>query len=102
MHRHRQHIETLAGRGYVSLDGVTLGEVTYHIDIWQQVVTAGHHEMLPGTRQIAGHITDHDLEPSALFDRVVRLHLERGGHLDCLIEHDRVKAPGVLMRAGPG
>ena len=99
-HRNRRHVETLSGRGWISLDGVRLSDVTYHLDIWQQFVSNAPGEALPGTRQLSGTIADHRLEGVDLFDRTVRLHLENGGHLDCLLQGNRVKSAGVLMRSG--
>jgi hypothetical protein len=98
-HRDRRHVETLAGRGWISLQGVRLSEVTYHIDIWQQFICSAG-ETLPATRQFAGSISNHDLSGVDLFERIVRLHLETGGYMDCHLEGNRVKAAGVLIRAG--
>lgn len=98
--REQRHLETLSGRGWISIDGIRLGEVTYNIDVWQQFVSTADGRALPATRQIAGRLSDHSLDTSLLFDRVVRLHLENGGHWDCLFEGDRLKAAGALVRAG--
>jgi hypothetical protein len=97
-HRNRQHIETLTGRGWISLDGVRLSDATYHIDIWQQFVNTTRGDAFPGARQFSGKVANHTLERYDLFDRMVRLHLENGGHLDCVLDGNRVKAAGVLMR----
>jgi hypothetical protein len=96
-HRDHRHVETLAGRGWISLDGVRLSDVTYHIDVWQQFVNASHRDSVPATRQYAGRVSDHELGRFDLFDRLVRLHFENGGHLDCELHGNRVIAAGVLF-----
>jgi hypothetical protein len=80
----------------VSLDGVRIGDVTYHIDVWQQFVSTGPGETFAGARQLAGTISDHRLDGVDLFDRIVRLHLETGGHLDCFLDGNRVKTAGAF------
>jgi hypothetical protein len=100
--REQRHLETLSGRGWISLDGIRLGDVTYSIDVWQQFVSTADGGALPASRQAAGRVVDHSLHTSHLFDRVVRLHLEDGGHWDCFLEGDRLKAAGALVRAGAG
>jgi hypothetical protein len=96
-YRDRRHLETLAGRGWISLDGVRLSDVTYHIDVWQQFVTTSPGRALPAARQLAGTITDYRLDGVDLFDRLVRLHLETGGHLDCFLDGNRVKSVGAPL-----
>ena len=95
-HRDRRHVETLSGRGWISVDGVRLSDVTYHIDVWQQFVAMGRGDGLPAARQLAGTIADYRLDGVDLFDRIVRLHLETGGHLDCFLDGNRVKSAGVF------
>ena len=96
--RERRVVETLTGRGWIALDNVRLGEVTYSIDVWQQFVSTGDGEALPGTRQVTGRIAGYAVNTVPLFDRVMRLHLENGGHWDCFLEGDRLKAAGALLK----
>lgn len=104
--REQRRVERCAGTGTVTRDGVTLGDVTYVMEIWQtfhmlRTLGPGPEQEVAGLRDINITFINHELDAFGLWqDRAtLTLHLEDGRRLDGFLDGDSFVASGQLTAA---
>ena len=104
--REQRRVERCAGAGTVTRDGVTLGSVTYVMEIWQtfHILSAlgpGPNEEVPGLKDIRIMLTKHQLDTFRLCQDLatLTLRLQDGRTLEGFLDGDAFVASGQLTAA---